>query len=166
MEMILALIIGGFPPLPVEAIVGPHRLPLDTKFYRELLRKRRCTTDDGIRLLLAMNEGADKDRTPAERLALLVRRDIIKMAQIAEINPEAELQIETLAFLLCRFQGIKGGVSAALFGLGPRTAYRECVNLGLIRANGQGRVVSGEELLSILARVEDHRRASTEGKKP
>lgn len=146
-------------PLPDTGVIlemaGPPVL-MDTRFYRKLLKKKRCTNDDGLRILLAFLEGGDKIPNPVDRLVAAGERGLYKESWT--LNPDDELGARTFAYMLCRALGIKGGLSARVFGMAPRFAYRECVSLRLMRANGEGRTISGDELLSIMARAEEYRK--------
>ena len=141
---------------PAERAAEPISLLADTKFYRELLKKKACSNDDGARIVLAFVEHGDSECPPAERVLKMKVRELL--AESWEIDPAEALSADLFAFMICRALGVKGGLSARVFGLGPRTAYREAVNLRLMRANGQGRTLSGPEVLSIMARVEEYRK--------
>ena len=141
---------------PPEGAAEPVPFFADTKFYRELLKKKACTNDDGARIVLAYVEHGDSECPPGDRVLKLKVRQLL--AESWEIDPAEGLSADLFAYMICRTLGVKGGLSARLFGLGPRTAYREAVNLRLMRANGQGRTLSGPELLSVMARVEEYRK--------
>jgi hypothetical protein len=143
-----AAILGG--------LTEPFPGPADTKFYRELLQKKVCSNDDGARIILAFAERSDPERNYLERFGRLKELGLLREGW--RFSPDDALPADLFAYLLCRSLDIQGGLSARVFGLGPRTAYREAVNLRLMRANGQGRPLSGSEVLSIMARAEEFRK--------
>ena len=136
-----------------------------TQFYRELFGKKACINQDGLQIVEAFVFGGTGPGGEGEPIGLqaLQENGILEASEAEAIVAGDRLRADVFAYWLCRALGLKGGLTARIFGLGPRSAYRECVNLKLIRASGQGRTLSGQDLLSIMARAEDfHRRMKEE----
>ena len=60
----------------------------------------------------------------------------------------------TLAYMLCKTLGIRGGVTTTIFGMSRRYAFRECVYLGLLSGRTDMEYVMGRELIDALADAE------------
>ncbi len=144
---------------PGEA--DPPSLEGDTRFYRELLQKARCTNEDGARIVLIFAEKADWAK-PDERMTRATNMGFLE--EKWETKAEETLPADLFAYMLCQALKLKGGVTARLLGMSPRTAYRECVSLRLMRAGGQGRGLAGREVLSIMARADEYRKKREEKK--
>jgi len=123
-----------------------------TAYIRRMFEKDRCSFGDACRMALSLSKGEPTD-APFEE----VRKEL---AAGGAIDPdwgfeEAALVTKgTLAYMLCKTLDIRGGVTARVFGMSRRYAFRECVHLGLLGGRTDMEYVTGRELIDALADAE------------
>lgn len=130
-----------------------------TDGLRRLYEKDKATYGDALRLVLGLAKDA-----PSEGDFAAVRQEALDRTLVEsgwEIAESAPVDKGTVAYMLCRALGIKGGVTMRLFGISRRYAFRECVYLKLIAGGTPGERVTGRELIDILAAAEDYRKGGT-----
>jgi hypothetical protein len=128
-----------------------------TAYLRRIFEKDRAGFGDACRALLSLvkEEHSDED-FPAVRKELESRGIVDAGWELAEATP---VDRGTLAYMLCKALGIKGGLTASVFGMTRRYALRECVYLGIMPGGTVAQYVSGRELIDILGSVEIYREA-------
>jgi hypothetical protein len=128
-----------------------------TAYLRRIFEKDRASFGDACRAVLSLVKDEHSDDDFAAVHKDLEGRGIVDAGwALAEESP---LDRGTLAYMLCRALGIKGGVTMGLFGPSRRYALRECLYLGLIPSGTTGQYLSGRELLDVLGNVELYREA-------
>lgn len=123
-----------------------------TAYLRRIYEKDRAGFGDACRAVLSVvkDEHSDAD-FGAVRQDLESRGIVDGGWGLAESSP---LDRGTLAYMLCKALGIKGGLTMGVFGTTRRYALRECVYLGLIPGGTTGQYLSGRELIDVLGNVE------------
>ena len=128
-----------------------------TAYLRRIFEKDRAGFGDACRALLSVVKDEHSDDDFAAVRKELESRGIVDAGwDLAETAP---VDRGTLAYMLCKALGIRGGVTASVFGMTRRYAFRECVYLGLLSGGTPGQYVSGRELIDILGSVEVYREA-------
>ena len=123
-----------------------------TDAVRRLYEKDRAEAGDALRLFLALSKGAPVEGTFDALRKEAVDRGLADAGwELADGKP---VDKGTVAYLLVKTLGIKGGLTMAVFGPSRRYAFRECLYLKLISGGTPGEFVSGRELLDILTAAE------------
>jgi hypothetical protein len=123
-----------------------------TAYLRRVFEKDRAGYGDACRAVLSLVKDEHSDGGFEDLRKDLEARGIVDGAwDLAESSP---LERGTLAYMLCKAFGIKGGVTMGVFGVSRRYALRECVHLGLMPGGTVGQYLSGRELIDVLGNVE------------
>ena len=123
-----------------------------TAYIRRIFQKDRCTFGDVCRIVSSLSKGEHTDASFAD-----LQKDLVAGGAVdADWGFEESTIVTkgTLAYMLCKTLGIRGGVTASVFGMSRRYAFRECVYLGLLRGKTDMEYVMGRELIDALADAE------------
>ena len=143
-------------------------LPLqsDTSYFRELVNKGNATYYDAYRMMAILESGQD---TPDVKFDDL-KKGLTKLGIIPEdwdTKKETEfVNRGELSYMLFKALEMKGGLTVRIFGVSCRYAFRECVDKKLIVEGYANQLLSGEELISILAEAEKYQQKNLPDKKP
>jgi hypothetical protein len=143
-------------------------LPLqsDTSYFRELVNKGNATVYDGYRMIAILLSGQDNpDATYTELQSALSGLKTIPTGWKSKKESDFLTRSE-LAYMLFKSLEMKGGLTMRIFGVSERYAFRECVDKKLIVEGYAGQLLSGEELISILAEAEKYQQKYLPNKKP
>jgi len=134
---------------------GPNLIDVkDQEFYRKLTEKKVAAVEDGIRIAVIYLEGKDNPNyTSDDRLNRLKAEEIIGDDWKTKLSKP--LEAKTFTYLIYKLLKLKGGLTTRVFGASERYAYRECISLGLVKANGENRYISGQEMLGVIKRVKE-----------
>ena len=130
-----------------------------TDFVRRLYEKDRAGFGDACRLFVSLvkDQPADGDFEALRKEA--VERGLIDPAwEMTETGP---VDKGTVAYLVVKALGIKGGLTMSIFGASRRYAFRECVHLKLIAGGTPGEHMTGRELLDVLSAAESWKQAGS-----
>jgi hypothetical protein len=138
----------------------------DTSYFRELVNKGNATYYDAYRMMAVLESGQD---TPDVKFDELKKG--LKELKIVPADWDAKKETEfvnrgELAYMLFKSLEMKGGLTVRIFGVSCRYAFRECVDKKLIVEGFSGQLISGEELISILAEAEKYQQKHLPDKKP
>lgn len=136
-----------FQPVPVKD---------SARFTREVLDKQAVTVQDGVAAVLILIDEYERARAFEEQLEVLIRHGAIERSDQAELKASDRLTRGRLAYLLTGALQMKGGLTSRIFGRSQRYALRECIDCGIIQKGSAGSVVSGWELVSVLANAESY----------
>jgi hypothetical protein len=126
-----------------------------TAYLRRVFEKDLASTGDACRMMLSLASGEHTDAEFATLRADLESRGIVEAAW--ELEESARLTKGTLAFMLARTLGVKGGLTASVLGMTRRYALKECVYLGLMEEGATGQYVTGRELIDVVTNAEIYR---------
>ncbi len=130
----------------------------EVEFIDQMTRKSKCTVADAVRAVCILVNGKDIGNSYEERYNFLKNKGIVREQWV--LNPDDWIDKGTLAYMLCKAAGIKGGINMRVFGellgIGDRRyAYRELVYRELIESDGVDyNYVSGPELVTITGKVD------------
>lgn len=143
-------------------------LPLqsDTSYFRELVNKGNATVYDGYRVIAILLSGQDNpDATYTELQSALAGLKTIPTDWKSKKESDFLTRSE-LAYILFTSLEMKGGLTTRIFGVSERYAFRECVDKKLIVEGYADQLLSGEELISILAEAEKYQQKHLPDRKP
>ena len=126
-----------------------------TAYVRRIFEKDRCGFGDTCRIVLSLSKGEHTDAAFAD-----VHRDLVSAGVVDGdwgFEESSLVTKGTLAYMLCKTLGVKGGVTASVFGMSRRYAFRECVYLGLLSGRTDMEYVTGRELIDALGDAEAYR---------
>ena len=123
-----------------------------TAYVRRIFEKDRCSYGDACRIVLSLAKSEHTDAAFAEVQKDLAAREIVDPDWGFE--EAAAVTKGTLAYMLCKALGIKGGATARIFGMSRRYAFRECVHAGLLHGKTGMEYVTGRELIDALTDAE------------
>ncbi len=148
----LALAIGCLAVLALAA-------QADTQYYRDLEMKDVACWEDVLHAGYILHTGKNDVKTFEEYRAYGIEHGFVPEGW--DIAPDAPVSKGKLAYVVVGALDIQGGVWLTLLGNNTRYAYRECLHLGLMGKASQHRYIGGKELLSVLRRGMEYRRANT-----
>jgi hypothetical protein len=118
-----------------------------------LLDEKQALFGDAAAVILSAAGLVPEDATPGEAAAAVAAQKLLGTPPL----PEAPVTLGQVCLLIMRTQGISGGLFYRLFP-SPRYAARELAAQGLLKGNTHPlRVISGEEVMWVLAAVLDWR---------
>lgn len=160
--LLLLLSLAGCAPRGIQPVKAFSDLPpaeqevdSDAGFLYELAKKPHCSTDDAYRGMLYFIDGTDTAGNFQERTARLAMHGVIKKSWTH--NPNSVATKGTVAYMLARAVGIKGGLMYNITGACPRYALRELAYQGIIVGTSEYDQISGTEYIGILGRADDYR---------
>ncbi len=157
---VLAAALAAVPLLGAqEKAQEPAAREQRTAYLRRIFEKDRAGFGDACRAVLSL---VQDEHTDADFEA--VRKDLEARGIVEagwDLRADSPLDRGTLAFMLCRALGIRGGLTMAVFGTSRRYALRECVHLGLLPGGTAGQYVSGRELIDALGNADLYREAGS-----
>jgi hypothetical protein len=135
---------------------GPALAAGPGPFLREIATREAVTQADAVRavaIYLGERQKVDDLTACEDRLVaagLLRGRFAYQRAEV--------LRKGFAALLFVKAMGIEGGVSARLFGWGPRSAYKELEFLDMVPPLGERDKMTGAELLALLRLAQERRK--------
>jgi len=117
--------------------------------YR-LSSEKWCTNDEGCSMVLLLIDGEDRYPTFDDRLIALDAKGVAKASW--EIEGDAPISKGTLAYMVCRTLGLKGGVMMHLLPC-RRYAYREAIYYGLMEKGSEWEPLTGPEAVGVIGRA-------------
>jgi len=120
---------------------------------REIVAKKAITLGDACLFFHGINFEANQELTPADAYDKLAKAGIAPEGWKDRLGEEASLG--GVSYLICMTLKVEGGVTARLFGLSPRLAYKECARAQLVRRAGPYARVSGIAIQGIAGKVQD-----------
>ncbi len=121
-----------------------------------MVHKPKCTVADAVRAVCMLEAGEDVGTNYQQRYEYLRERGIIRDSW--HLVAEQWIDRGTLAYMLLKAAGIKGGINMFLFaswGLGDRRyAYREMLYHELMEEGVSYNYVSGPELITAIGNVD------------
>jgi len=130
----------------------PPKKESRTGYLRRIYATDRCTYADAVRSVSALASGAPSDDDFAKLVDGLKGRGIVPGDwNLAE---DSKLTKGTLAYLLCKTLGIKGGATMMITGVTRRYAFRECVYIALMTGSSTDEFVSGRDLIDTMQRAD------------
>ena len=145
--------------LPLAAQQDAPKPEKRTDAVRRLFAKDRAGAGDACRLLLGLVK-----EEPVEGDFAAVRKEAVDRGLLDpawDLAEQAPVSKGTVAYMLVKALGIKGGLTMAVFGPSRRYAFRECVYLRLIPGGTPGEPMSGRELLDVLSAAELYKQAGS-----
>lgn len=133
----------------------------DTQYYRDLEMKDVASWGDVLRAGYILHTGKNEAKTFEEYRAYAIEHGIIPEGW-ADIASDSPVSKGRLAYVVVGALDIKGGVWLTVLGRTQRYAYREATHLGLMGKASPHRYIGGKELLSVLRRGMEYRRANAE----
>jgi hypothetical protein len=125
-------------------------------FFDTMLQKDRCTIGEAVRAICLLVNGSDPGQTFDERYEFLLQRGIVRQAW--NLKSSEWIDRGTLAYMLIKAGGIKGGVNFRLFGsrgFGDRRyAYREMIYYNLMESGCDYQYITGPELITATGNVD------------
>ena len=109
-----------------------------------------CTNDEACSMVLLMIDGEDRYQSFNDRLIALDAKGVAQASW--DIDADEPVTKGTLAYMLCRTLGLKGGI---MLNLVPcrRYAYREVVYHGLMEKGSEWEPLTGPEAIGIIGRA-------------
>lgn len=101
-------------------------------------------------MVLLLIDGEDRYQNFMDRLIALDAKGVTQSSW--EIEADEPVTKGTLAYMLCRALGLKGGVMLRLIPC-RRYAYREALNYGLMAKGSAREPLTGPEAVGILGRA-------------
>jgi hypothetical protein len=156
----LPLLALGLRPLGTVRAAGAQEAKKEarTAYVRRVYERDRASFGDACRMMLSLVADAPAEADFAKVRDELAGRGLVDAGWgLAE---DANLTKGTLAYMLVKACGIKGGATMALFGTTRRYALREAVYVGLLEKGALDEHVGGRELIDAVTLAEVYR---TEG---
>ncbi len=148
--------------VPLRALqegAPPQRREARTEYVRRLFEQDRATYEDACRMVLSLASGRPEGGEFEALRRGLLERDLIDPGWTTA--PSEPVTKGTVAYMLCRALGIRGGLTMRLFGITRRYAFRECVYLGIFAGGTPDEYVSGRELIDVITNAEFYRERGT-----
>ena len=123
-----------------------------TAYIRRVYEKDRASYGDACRAVLSLAKGEHTDAPHSQNHGELVSRGIV--VESWELEESSKLTKGTLAYMLCKALGIKGGLTMRIAGINRRYALREAIYVGLMPKATLGEYVAGRELLDTITNAE------------
>ena len=124
-----------------------------TDFLRRLYEKDRATFGDARRLVVGLAADVPADGDARKEAA---DRGLVDPSwELADAGP---VDKGTVAYMLVKALGIRGGLTMSVFGPSRRYAFREVVFLRIMKGGTPGEFISGRELIDVLQAAEIYQR--------
>jgi hypothetical protein len=138
---------------PVTAKFSGDDVNSQLSFWHELANRRLTSNDDAFHGILLDLDGHDKCANYDQRVAALKSRGMLK----ASFNEPADSDIRrgTLAIIVVKMLGIRGGWAMHVFGPTERYDLREVVYEGIFTPSSPQQTFSGAEFVGVIGRVDD-----------
>jgi len=141
-------------PAMEEQVARPDHL-IDRSYFEKLVSRKISYRRDGC-MTLAVLMGVEKQYPNLDsQIAFMKERGIIPPKYTADFSPDEPLRKGLAAYMFYEALGIDGGLWIRLFGISQRYALKELVFEGIMISGNKHDIVSGEELISILAGCAD-----------
>jgi len=109
-----------------------------------------CTNDEACSMVLLMIDGEDRYQSFTDRLIALDAKGVADASW--DIEGDDPVTKGTLAYMVCRTLGMKGGVMMRLIP-SRRYAYREALYYGLMAKGSACEPLTGPEAVGIIGRA-------------
>ena len=150
------------PAAPEKAVANAGADDSDARFFGELGYKDCATAADTARaFVILVSEGKQRPGDFGACKAYLARRGVLPDGWLDKAKADDPAEKSSLARLVCRAMGIKGGLWMRLLGPLPRLALRECVYHELMAGGADYAYVSGGELVGVIDRCDRWRAKET-----
>lgn len=128
------------------------------EFWHSLADRHVTSNDEAFHGLLLYLDGKDPAPDYAQRVSVLKGRGMLR----GNFDASAHQAVErgTLAVVMVKALGIRGGVMLHAFSGSQRYAVRELVNLDLYPPSSPNQTFSGSEFLGIIGKMEDYQRTA------
>jgi hypothetical protein len=123
-------------------------------FWHELATRKVTSNDDAFHGVLLYSDNHDDSKTYDDRVSTLKSRGLLP-ASFSEPANEA-ISRGTLAVMIVKMVGIKGGWVMHVFGPSPRYAVKELVYDGLYPPSSPQQTFSGTEFVGIIGKIDDY----------
>jgi hypothetical protein len=140
----------------LAAQAAPPAQEKRTDFLRRLYEKDRASLADASRLAVGLAKDA-----PAEGDA---RQEAVGLGLLDpawELSDAGPVDKGTVAYMLVKALGIKGGLTMSVFGPSRRYAFRELVFLRIMKGGTPGELMTGRELIDVLSAAEIYKAAGS-----
>ena len=154
---------------PADKAAAPEKAPAlagaddsDARFFGELGYKDCATTADAARaFVILVSEGKQRTGDFEACKAYLAQQGVLPDGWLDKAKADEPVEKSSLARLVCRAMGIKGGLWMRLLGPLPRLALRECIYHELMPGGADYAYVSGGELVGVIDRCDRWRAKET-----
>jgi hypothetical protein len=145
---------GAIPASAIMTILLPAAVAAQSlEQQREIVAKKAVTLGDACLFFHGIHTEGNEETTPQAAFDKLVGLEIAPAGWKERLGDEAGLG--EVSLLICATLKVKGGVTARLFGMSPRLAYKECARAQIVRRAGPHSRVSGYSLQGIAGKVQD-----------
>lgn len=150
------LIRGVAIPALVLALCWP--LQADNSFFRVLAAKPNATLEDTIKAvyMLSTGESSVENKSFEQVCDIMRQKGVVVVKDPWSKTPDRMVNRGQISYMLCKALGVRGGITMHLTGVSERYAFRECVYLNLVPAGTQWDLVTGGELVGILANAAEY----------
>lgn len=139
-----------------EQVDQAERLDVDTFLHEHLPALPIVTVGEAYRSMLVLADGDDPYSSFAQREEALLTRGIIRLDW--KLQREQAVDRGTIAYMVCKILGIKGGINRAVFGelgIGDRRyALREMVYQQVMAFSPPYRYITGAELIDVVGKAD------------
>ena len=127
-------------------------------FWHALTEEPIASNDQAFHALLLYVYNQDAASDYAGRVAAMKRRGLLA----GDFNQPADAGVTrgTVAVAIMGILNEPGGVTTRIFGPSPRYAVREMMFLNVLPPSTPNQVLSGNELVGIIGRLEDYQRGN------
>ena len=132
------------------------------QYLRELDAQEWATQKDLVNVVAMFLGETQEGHEYETSLALLKEKGILRdKGNGFDFDPDARLERGVASLVFARALGLKGGWFARVFGLGPRSAYKDMSARGYVRPHGTHSPMTGADLLGMMRlMVSDRRRGA------
>ncbi|GEM_PF-1240074 len=109
-----------------------------------------CSNDEACSMVLLLIDGEDRYQSFVDRRIALDAKGVANASW--DIEADEPVTKGTLAYMLCRALGLKGGVMLRLIS-SRRYAYREALHYGLMAKGSAREPLTGPEAVGIIGRA-------------
>jgi hypothetical protein len=144
---------------PLTAKLAANDADARLEFWHQLSDQSLTSNDDAFHAMLLYFDGQDDAPTYAARVERLKSRGMLPkdFAGVAD----AAVDRGTVAVAIAQSLGIKGGLTARMFGMSPRYAVRALQYQNLYPLESSpNQTFSGAEFVGIIGRIEDYQQGN------
>jgi hypothetical protein len=140
----------------LAAQAAPPAQEKRTDFLRRVYEKDRAGFGDACRLVVGLAKDA-----PGEGDATREAAGLGLVDPAWGIESASPVDKGTVAYMLVKALGIKGGLTMSVFGPSRRYAFRELVFLRIMKGGTPGELITGRELIDVLSAAEIYKTAGS-----
>jgi hypothetical protein len=146
-------------PLTTKLAAAADDADARMEFWHQLSDQPLTSNDDAFRALLLYFDGKDDAADYATRVERL--RSLGMLPKDFSGPADGAVDRGTVAVAVAQGVGIKGGLTARMFGMSPRYAVRALQYQSLYpQETSPNQTFSGAEFVGIIGRIEDHQRGN------